>query len=501
MAEVKDTNISIDEIWKATALSEKDKKLVEKAYNFAKEAHKNLTRHSGEPYFNHLFATAKYLAELGLDGESIAAGFLHDTIEDVGVDKETIKKEFGDEVLFIIEGVTKLGHVRYHGSDRHNESLRKLFVAVSQDMRVILVKLCDRLHNMETLEFVPKEKQLRIAKETLEIYVPIAYRLGIRKLSRRLEDLAFPYVFPQESSEIKKLIKEKFDSREESLDKFRKSLSKELAKSSLRDFKTEYRVKGKYSLYKKYLKYKKEIDKIFDIAAVRILLPKVEDCYKVLGIIHSNFQPMPGRIKDFIAFPKTNGYRGIHTTVFTGDGSCIEVQIKTYDMHNESEYGIASHMNYKTGKSGTLSQSLEWIKSILPQSYFKKNEDRKEYKGIPDWIKDLVEYQSNFEDSDSVISDIKSDFLNEQIFVFTPKGDVVDLPKGSCAIDFAYAIHSDIGDHISGAIINGKMSGIDTPLSSGDIVDIQTSKNSKPKRKWLEFVKTTLAKRSIRNQI
>jgi GTP pyrophosphokinase len=493
-------SIDVKEIFKlANSLGKPELDLVEKSFNFAREVHKDQKRLSGEPYFNHLFATAKYLAELGMDGATISAGLLHDSIEDVNILPEVIEENFGKEVRFMVEGVTKLGHLRYHGSDKHNESLRKLFVAISEDIRVLMVKLCDRLHNMDTLQFVPEEKRLRIAKETLEIYVPIAYRLGIRKLSRKLEDLAFPFVYPEEYKEIKKLIKERYDDQGESLEKFRKSVTKELAKSGLTKFKTEYRVKGIYSLYKKYIKYKKDIDKIYDIAAIRILLEQVDDCYKALGIIHNNWRPFPGRIKDFIAFPKSNGYQGIHTTVFTGEGNIVEVQIKTTKMQRNSEYGIASHMNYKEdGKKDRVNQSLEWIKKILPSTYFQNSTERKEFKGIPEWIKDMVEYNNSVKNEDEAINDIKNDFFNEQIFVFTPKGDVVDLPKGSTPIDFGYTIHSDIGEHISGAKINGKMSSIESELKNGDIIEIITSKNARPNRKWLENVKTTFAKKHIR---
>lgn len=472
--------------------------LVSKAYEFAQKAHEGQKRSSGEPYFDHLFATAKNIAELGMSGTTVAAGFLHDSIEDVGIDPETIDKEFGKEVRFIVEGVTKLGKVRYHGADRHNESMRKLFVAMSQDIRVLIVKLCDRLHNMETLQFVKKEKQERIARETLEIYAPIAYRLGIRKLSKKLEDTSFPYVYPNEYQEIRAIVKEKYDGQMESLEKFRKSVVKELSKSELRDFKTDYRVKGLYSLYKKYLKYNKDIEKIYDIAAMRILLKNQEDCYKTLGIIHANFLPLPGRIKDYIAFPKQNGYQGLHTTVFTGDGNIVEVQIKTEEMAKEAEYGIASHISYKSDfKKKKLNPNLEWIRRIMPSSINKENTVSKN-KDVPTWIRDLATYHSENKDQEDAMVDIKDDFFSERIFVFTPKGDVVDLPLHSSAVDFAYSIHTDIGNHIGGVKINGKMTSIESELKSGDIVEIIINKNAKPNRKWLEHTKTTFAKKHIK---
>lgn len=444
-----------------------DKILLEKAYNFAKIAHGDQKRNSGEPYYYHLFETAKNIAELGMDSKAVAAGFLHDILEDTTTNPETIEKEFGNEIRFIVEGVTKIGSLRYHGADKHNESLRKLLLATGEDIRVLIVKLCDRLHNIRTLQFVPEEKQYRIARETLEIYAPIAYRLGIRKLSRELEDLSFPYVEKSGYEEITSLLKEGEKERFESLDKFRKSVAKELVKFGFKDFKVDYRVKGTYSLYKKYIKNKKDFERIYDILAMRVTVKDQSDCYKLLGIIHSNWRPMPGRIKDYIAFPKKNGYKSLHTTVFTGNGDIVEIQIRTEDMHKEAEYGVASHILYKAEENKNKKEVVSWIKSI----------------------------------SDNSLKEIKEELLSDKIFVFTPKGDVVDLPLGSSVLDFAYAIHSDIGNHTSGAKINNKMSSLETHLKSGDIVEIITNKNAKPKHKWLDYVKTSLARKHIKNLV
>ena len=448
--------------------------LIHKAYDFAQKAHEGHTRKSGEPYFNHLFATAKNIAELGMSATTVAAGFLHDTIEDTKVTSDDIEREFGPEILFLVEGVTKLGKVKYHGITRHSESLRKLFVAMSQDIRVLIVKLCDRLHNMQTLEHVPKEKQLRIATETLEIYAPLAYRLGIRKLQRQLEDIAFSYVHPKEYSDVTKLLKIKLKESETSLEKFQRSLKKELAKNDIVTFRTDSRIKGLWSLYKKLKRNDMDIDKIYDISAVRVMLPTVEDCYKVLGVIHNNWKPLPGRIKDYIATPKPNGYRSIHTTVFSGDGNVVEVQIRTEEMNDESEYGIASHLSYKQTQD---------------------NKGR-----VPQWVQDLVAHQKKVPDTE-FLHDIKTDFFQERIFIFTPKGDVIDLPIGSSAIDFAYAIHSDIGNHMSGAKVNGKFVTLGTELRHGDVVEIETKKSARPSRKWIEFCKTSIAKRHIRAEL
>lgn len=450
-----------------TKATEEEKSLVRKAYKFSKEAHEGQKRKSGEPYFVHPFETAKNLADLGMDTTTVIAGLLHDTLEDTETNPETIEKEFGKEVLFIVESVTKLGSLRYHGADRHNESLRKLLLATSVDIRVLIVKLCDRLHNMQTLRFVPEEKQGRIARETLEIYAPIAYRLGIRKLSRQLEDLSFPYVNKEGYQEISSLLKEGYEERVQNLEKFRKSVTKELAKSGFTNFHSDYRVKGLYSLYKKYIKFKKDFEKIYDILAMRIIVEKPEDCYKALGIIHAAWKPLPGKIKDFISFPKQNGYQSLHTTVFTGDGDLVEIQIRTKDMHKEAEYGVASHELYKREGDRTVT----------------KND-------INLWIKNISSH-------DPV--DVKKDFLSERIFVFTPKGDVVDLPLDASPVDFAYTIHSDIGNKMSGVKINGKLSSIDSILKGGEIVEIITNKNARPNRKWLEYAKTTFAKKHIKN--
>jgi GTP pyrophosphokinase len=479
--------------------SEKDINIVSKAYEFAQKAHEKQLRKNGDPYFNHLFATAKILAQIGMTAVTVSAGLLHDVIEDTEITAEILEKEFGKEITFLVEGVTKLGHLRYRGGNRHNESLRKLFVAMSKDIRVLIIKLCDRLHNMRTLEFIPKEKQQKIAKETLEIYAPLAYRLGIRKLNRELEDISFKYVYPEEYKKIESLVKSKRDNLEDFLEKFIKSVKKELAKNNITDFQTDYRVKGLYSLYKKLNRKGTSWENIYDILAIRIIVPSdISECYKILGIIHSVFKPMPGRIKDFIAFPKPNGYKSLHTTVFTGNGEIVEIQIKTKQMQLEAEYGVASHMLYKKQtvegvKVAKSNPEFDWLKTIIPKNNSKAD--------IPKWVKELVLYQTDGDNIDSYINDVKNDFLGERIFIFTPKGDVLDLPKDCTVIDFAYGIHSDIGDHTSGAKINGKFVSIDTTLSNGDVVEVVTRPNSKPTRKWLDYAKTTLAKRNIRNFI
>ena len=326
-----------------------DVELITKAYDFAEKAHEGHLRHSGDPHFVHVFETAKTLAEFGMGATTISAGFLHDTIEDTDSTEEEIKKEFGPEILFLVQGVTKLKQLKYRGAERHTESLRKLFVATSQDIRVLIIKLADRLHNMRTLQYLPKAKQQRIALETLEIYVPLAYRLGIRKLHRELEDYAFQYAYPKKYEDTKKLLKEKSKETLKRLEKIHKSIRKAFAKEGLTDVHTFSRVKGFYSLYKKLERKGRDIEKVYDIAALRVIVPSVSDCYKALGIIHGTWRPLPNRIRDYIAFPKPNGYQSLHTTIFTGDGGIVEVQIRTEQMHREAEYGIASHLSYKEG--------------------------------------------------------------------------------------------------------------------------------------------------------
>lgn len=496
--------------------SKEDKALITKAYNYAEEVHRNHKRKSGEPYFNHPFETAKLLAGLNMGPRTIAAGFLHDTIEDVGIKEEEIEKKFGKEVLFLVQGVTKLGTLRYRGAKRHVESLRRLLVATSQDIRVLIVKLMDRLHNMKTLDHVPKNKQKKVALETLEIYAPIADRLGMGQIKRELEDLAFPYVYPKEYEEVKALLKQTSRGIEHRLDKIHKSLKKEFAKHDIRDFRTEHRIKGLYSLFRKLERKGNDIEKIYDIAALRIIVPTIDDCYKVLGIIHNTWRPLPGKIKDYIAFPKPNGYRSIHTTIFTGDGRIVEVQIQTEIMHREARFGIASHLSYKEGGSQQNRQqarlNLLWIKQLIPsllkipkaEKDASKSAKKKVVKkkplssATPLWIREITEaHQEDSPQTSEFLTSLKTDFFSHRVFVFTPKGDVIDLPINSSPIDFAYAVHSDIGNHIAGAKVNGKMTALDTKLKNGDIVEIVTKPGSRPTQKWLDFAKTTLAKKKI----
>lgn len=500
-----------------TSPSKTDRVLVTRAYEFAKRGHEGHKRYSGEPYLTHLVAVGKTLAEMGMGPKTVSAGLLHDVIEDTPITAEEVLDAFGQEILFLVEGVTKLGSVRYHGTDRHNESLRKLFVATSEDIRVLIIKLIDRLHNMQTLQFVPEEKQARIARETLEIYVPVAHRLGMGRIRKELEDLAFPYVYPDEFKKVEELVKPHMKRALDNLEKARKTLQKKLA-GEIKDFKTHCRVKGMYSLFRKLERRDWDVDKIYDLLAIRVILPNTEDCYHTLGIIHDLWRPMPRRMKDYIAFPKPNGYQSIHTTVITGDRTILEVQLRTDKMHREAEFGVASHLYYKQaqqGVKGAANQQRTWMTDLIPSLFrpfswkrsTQKSDDRisrpREYNQdqIPNWIKEIADAHKNAADTGEFVSGLHEDFFSHRIFVFTPEGDVIDLPIGASPIDFAYAIHTDIGNHISGTKVNNKLVQLNTVLKNGDIVEITTKESSMPTRKWLDFTKTTLAQRSIRSAL
>lgn len=479
--------------------------LISKAYSFAEEAHKNHKRSSGEPYFEHLFETAKTLAELGMGAMTVSAGLLHDSIEDINIKPEIIEKEFGAEVRFLVEGVTKLGRLHYSGAERYIESLRKLFVAVSKDVRVLIIKLADRLQNMRGLEFLPKEKRDRIALETLEIYAPLAYRLGIRKINRDLEDLAFPFVFPKEYERVTKLLKQVKKESLNNLEKFHKAVLRQLASDGISNAKTGYRIKGLYSLFRKLKRKDWDIEKIHDIAALRIIVTTVSDCYRVLGSIHGQWRPLPGLIKDYIAMPKPSNYRGIHTTIFTGDGSIIEVQIRTEEMHRKTEYGMHFEYKEKTNNPKTSLSKISWVTRFFP-SFILKNKDiqvenNNNLEAVPEWIRTLGEYNKENAVSETFVENLKADFFSDRVFVFTPKGDVIDLPNGATPIDFAYAIHSDIGNRMGGAKTNGKLISLNTELRNGDIVEIITKTNARPSAKWIDIAKTHLAKKHIRTAL
>ncbi len=456
-----------------------DKNLIQKAYDFAYNAHEGQLRNSGEPYFIHVVATAKTLARLGMDTKTIVAGLLHDVIEDTDITEEMLEAEFGQDIVTLVNGVTKLGTMKYRGHERHVESLRKFFMAMANDLRILIIKLADRLHNVSTLEHVRPEKQKRIALETIEIHARLADRIGMGKLKGDLEDAAFPYAFPKEYEEVNKLIEGKTEINQKELETVAKELSAELSKQKIRIIEMGQRAKHKYSLWQKLKRYDMDIDKIYDLIALRIIVNDIEDCYRVLGIVHSMFRPLPGRIKDYIANPKPNSYRSLHTTIFTGNGALVEIQIRTPQMHAEAAYGIAAHFIYKQKTGKNKSKSFD--------------QDNQKF----EWIDQLRDLHKTVEEPKKFIEHLKTDLFQDRIFVFTPHGDVVDLPEGSSPIDFAYAIHSDIGDHAQSAKINDKIGTLYAKLQNNDVVEIKTQKNAHPSSKWLDNTQTSMAKKHI----
>lgn len=460
--------------------------LVKKAYNFAKHAHASQKRKNGEPYVTHCIAAAESIAEWGLDEPTMAAALLHDVIEDTGHSVEEIKKEFGEEVAFLVDGVTKIGKVRYRGIEAKVENLRKFILYLSQDIRVILVKLADRLHNMKTLYALPPHKQKRIALETMDIYAPLAYRLGMQKLSGELEDLAFPYLYPQEYKWLIENVKERFEERERYANKLKPIIEKELKNNEVEMIRMDSRAKRYTSLYKKLLRYDMNVESIYDLVALRIIVKNVEDCYAALGIIHKLWPPVPHRFKDYVALPKGNGYRSLHTTVFGPEDKITEIQIKTEQMHEEAENGIAAHFAY---------QQIKGSKAYLER--MAAFADKKELA----WIQQLRNWQKDFTNPEEFVQSLKIDFFQDRILTLTPQGEVIDLPVGSTSVDFAYQIHTEVGNHCASAKVNGKIATLDKQLKSGDMVEIITQKNKNPSEAWLSFVRTGAAKNHIKSAL
>ena len=457
--------------------------LIKRAYEFSKKAHGGQKRKNGEPYVNHPIAAAEAVVAWGLDEATVAAALLHDTIEDTRFTLQDVRNEFGDEVAFLVDGVTKIGRVRYRGVEAKVENLRKFILYLSQDIRVILVKLADRLNNMKTLYALPPAKQKRIALETMEIYAPLAYRLGMQKLSGELEDLAFPYLYPQEYKWMIENVKERFEERERYSKRIRPALEKELKQDGIEITRMESRAKRYTSLYKKLLRYDMNVDSIYDLVAMRVIVKSVEDCYAALGTVHKIWPPVPHRFKDYIALPKANGYRSLHTTVFGPENKITEVQIKTQQMHEAAELGIAAHFAYQQTKD--------------TKAYLERNAAMADKKELA-WIQQLRNWQKNFTNPEEFVQSLKIDFFKDRILTLTPQGEVIDLPVGATPVDFAYQIHTDVGNHCSGAKVNGKITPLDHPLKSGDMVEIMKQKNKGPSETWLEFVHTGNARNHIR---
>ena len=465
--------------------------LIERAYNFAAKIHQGQKRLSGEDYIFHCLAAAEIVANLKVDTKTIAATLLHDVLDDIEDDKtameereKELEKEFGKEIASLVSSVTKIGKIKYHGVERAMENLRKMFLAIAEDIRVILIKFADRLHNMRTLSFQPPEKQQRIAAETLNVYAPLADRLGIGQITGELEDLSFRYLMTGEYNWLINQVRDQFTERESYLAKITPDLKKEILKEGIALKEIHWRAKHYWSLYRKLQRHEMNLNRVYDLVALRIIVETVEDCYAVLGLIHKLWRPLPGRIKDYIALPKPNGYQSIHTTVFCQGGKITEIQIRTLKMHEEAERGIAAHWYYSEQKGFKA-----YIKKIFTPAPAKELR----------WIQQLQEWQKEINASPEEFFDsLKIDFFKDRIFVFTPNGDIIDLPEGATPLDFAYHIHSDIGHHYQGAKINEKMVALDTPLQNGQVVEIITQKQSRPSRDWLRFVKTHQAQNKIR---
>jgi GTP diphosphokinase / guanosine-3',5'-bis(diphosphate) 3'-diphosphatase len=451
-----------------------DTDLVTLAYDFADKAHEGQIRKSGEPYIQHSLHTAFVLAQMKADLNTIVAGLLHDVPEDTTCTFEDIENNFGEEIANLVNGVTKVGKIRYRGIERYRENLRKMFLALASDIRIVMIKFSDRLHNLRTLSALPQDKQERIAKESLEIYVPIAELLGIWELKWQMEDICFKILYPEEYKKIQyKYEVEKKAENSQYIQRVKNILGEELRKAEVEN-EISGRFKHLYSIYKKMQEKNYAFDEIYDVFALRVVLNDISDCYKTLGIIHSIWKPKAGRFKDYIALPKPNGYRSLHTTVFGPEGKSVEFQIRTEEMNDEALYGIAAHWHYKRKYS---------------------NEDRKQ----PKWVDEILEIQHQIKNTEDFIKNIKLDVFQHRIFVLSPKGDAFELPEGSTPIDFAYAVHTDIGNKAIGAKVNEQITTLDQELKNGDMVEIVIEKNKKsPSYNWMNFVKSKRAKEKIK---
>lgn len=451
---------------------------VEKAYEYAENAHSGQKRASGQPYIIHPTQVAGTLATLGLDPDTVAAGFLHDTVEDTPTTNDDIKNEFGEDVAFIVDGVTKLNKYQYKSHQEFlAENHRKMLIAMAKDLRVIMVKLADRLHNMHTLQHLRPDKQRRISSETMDIYAPLADRLGIGTIKWELEDMSFHYLNPEAYYRIVSLMDVKRSEREKYI-----SDAISVMKSTLDGLGIKYEIYGRpkhiYSIYKKMVDKHKDFEEIYDLLAVRVIVKTVRDCYAVLGAVHTEWKPMPGRFKDYIAVPKVNGYQSLHTTIIGPGGKPLEIQIRTEQMHEVAEYGVAAHWAYKRGNFDGVEESTSGEKL--------------------DMVREILELKDETKDAGEFMKSVKSDIFSDRVYVFTPRGEVYELPKGSVTLDFAYAIHTQVGSHAVGAKVNNKLVPLDYKLKNGDVIEIMTQTNATPSRDWVDMVKTSRARNKIR---
>ncbi len=470
----------------ADHLAPDDRALVAKAYERAAAAHVGQRRLSGEDYVNHPLEVASILASLHLDAATIVAALLHDTVEDTELTTPALTAEFGSEVAKLVEGVTKLGRISIRSEQQHQaENIRKMLLAMAEDIRVVLIKLADRLHNMRTLEVLPEAKRLRISRETLDIYAPLAHRLGIWQLKWELEDLAFRHLQPDDYKDVVKRINRQRRDRETVVTDLRDILAGEMEKIGI-EADISGRPKHAYSIWQKMTRDEKDFAEIYDLLAIRVQVESVKDCYGVLGVVHSLWKPVPGRFKDYIAMPKSNGYQSLHTTVISHSGDPIEIQIRTQEMHRFAEYGVAAHWAYKEGPSAAgVKGSAARGSSRIDERF--------------GWLRLLMEWQKEVLDAEQFVDAVKVDIFEDEVFVFTPKGDVLNLPAGSTPIDFAYRIHTEVGHRCIGAKVNGRMVTLDTQLNNGEIVEVLTTRSPHgPSRDWLNFVKSASARDRIR---